>query len=164
MKKRVVKDKIWLVNTAVGLALLIGIVIIIGLIHESYRIRKFKVDVFILSYESDICEADGPDGRVKMNDENLPAIYALVQKAKGRMHVGDAQVMDTVVFNYDCHDENWTMTVDKISEDKLRIYLEGPREYTMYLRNKQSFEEFQRAASVNGYKTKNKPLPGAAKK
>ncbi len=158
MTKRIVKDKIWLVNVAVSLTLIIGVVLIVGLVAEAYRIRKFKVDVFVLSYESDVCEADGPDGRVIMNSSNLPAIYALVQKAKGKISSGDMEAKDNVTFYFDCHEEDWTMSVDKLSGDRLRLVLTGPREYTMYLDDKQSFEEFQRAASAKGYVTKNKVL------
>ena len=114
--------------------------------------------MFVLSNESDICLADGPDGTVKMNDDNLPVIYSLIEKAKGRIIFGEPQAMDTVVFNYECHDEEWTMTVDKISEDKLRVDLNGSRNYRMYLNNNNSFESFQKAASANGYNAPNKVI------
>lgn len=158
MKKIIVKDKIWLVNVSVALAMLIGVAIIVGLMLEAHRIREFKVDVFVLSYESRVCEADGPDGKVIMNEKNLPAIYALVQKAKGRMDRGDNTPIDNVTFYFECHDEAWTMSVDKLNSDRLRIELTGPRKYTMYLGDKESFEEFQKAASSEGYVTGNKVL------
>ena len=160
MKKRF-KDKIWLVSAAVGLALIMAIVLIVGLVLETKKIREFKVDVFVLCYESDICIAEGPDGTVKMNNENLPAIYNLVQKARGKVTRGEPEAIDSVVYKFDCHDEDWTMTVDKISDERIRITLEGPRNYTMYMSNRKTFESFQKAASEKGYTAKNKVIPGS---
>ena len=159
MKKKIPSDKIWLVVLLTALAMVLATVLIARLVMESSRIREFKVDVFVLSTESDICMAEGPDGLVKMNNDNLPALYALIQKSKGRVVNDYPEALDTVVFNFECHDEDWTMTVDKISDEVMRINLEGPRNYLMYLGNNQTFESFQKAASEEGYVTKNKVMP-----
>ena len=158
MKSKVSKDRIWVVALLVALALGFAIFVIVALFAETSKIREFKVDVFVLSNESDICMAEGPDGTVKMNADNLPAIYSIILKSKGRIVFGDPQPTNTVVFNFDCHDEDWTMTVDEIDEDKIRVNLEGPRSYTMYLNNNKNFEAFQKAASAEGYVSKNKVI------
>ncbi len=50
------------------------------------------------------------------------------------------------------------MTVDKIDENKIRVNLEGTRSYNMYLNNNKNFEAFQKAASADGYVSKNKVI------
>ena len=158
MKRKVAKDRIWVVALLVALALGFAIFVIVSLFMETSKIREFKVDVFVLSNESDICMAEGPDGTVKMSADNLPAIYSIILKSKGRIVFGEPVAQDTVVFEFDCHDEDWTMTVDEIDEDKIRVNLEGPRNYTMYLNNNKNFEAFKKAASANGYVSKNKVI------
>lgn len=158
MKSKVSKDRIWIVALLVALALGFAIFVIAALFMETKKIREFKVDVFVLSNESDICMAEGPDGTVKMSADNLPAIYSIILKSKGRIVFGEPVAQDTVVFEFDCHDEDWTMTVDEIDEDKIRVNLEGPRNYTMYLNNNKNFEAFQKAASADGYVSKNKVI------
>ncbi len=149
-------EKIWSVIIGVVLVLVAGIAFVTALLVHSVNIREFKVDVFVLCNESDICVADGPEGKVKINDENLPAIYALVRKAHGRIYTKDTKPLDTLKFDFDCHDERWNMQIDKMSDDILRIKLEGPRNYELYTANRKSFEEFAKVASVDGYNTANK--------
>jgi hypothetical protein len=152
--------RLWPVIIGVFGALLAGIVLIIALLVHSVQLREFKVDVFVLCNESDICVAEGPEGKVKINDANLPAIYALVRKAHGRIYLEDTVPMDTVSFDFDCHDESWNLKIDKMSEEILRIKLSGPREYELYTANRKSFEEFAKVASVDGYNTANKLIGG----
>ncbi len=68
--------------------------------------------------------------------------------------------MDSVRFDFECHDESWKMQIDKMSEEILRIRLEGPREYELYTANRKRFEEFAKVASVDGYNTANKLIGG----
>ncbi len=149
-------EKIWSVIIAVSLVMIAGIALIVALLIQSIHIREFKVDVFVLCNESDICIASGPEGRVKINDENLPAIYALVRKAHGRVYNKDTEPLDSVSFTFECHEENWDMQIDKMSDEILRIRLSGPREYELYTANRQSFEEFAKVASADGYNVANK--------
>jgi hypothetical protein len=155
-------EKIWSVIIAVFLVILAGIAMISVLLVQSLRLREFKVDVFVLCNESDICVATGPEGKVKIHTENLPAIYALVKKAHGRIYREKSEPLDSVNFAFDCHEESWDMQIDKMSDEILRIKLTGPREYELYTANRQSFEEFAKVASVKGYKVANK-LIGVSK-
>ena len=107
MKSKASKDRIWIVALLVALALGFAIFVIAALFMETSKIREFKVDVFVLSNESDICMAEGPDGTVKMSADNLPAIYSIILKSKGRIVFGEPVPQDTMVFDFECHDENW---------------------------------------------------------
>jgi hypothetical protein len=149
-------EKIWPVIIAVGLAMVAAIVMIVALLIHSVNLREFKVDVFVLCNESDICVADSPVGKVKINDANLPAIYALVRKAHGRVYNGENEPLESLNFEFECHEEKWNLQIDKMSDEILRIRLTGPREYELFTANHQSFEEFARVASVEGYNTANK--------
>ena len=149
-------EKIWSVIIAVSLVMLAGLALIIVLLWQSVRLREFKVDVFVLCSESNICVATGPEGKVKINDENLPAIYALIRKAHGRIYNKSTEPLDSVTFSFDCHEENWDMQIDKMDDDILRVSLVGPRQYELYISNRQSFEEFAKVASVRGYNVANK--------
>lgn len=155
-------EKIWSVIIAVSLVIFAGIALISVLLWQSVRLREFKVDVFVLCSESDICVATGSEGKVKINDGNLSAIYALIRKAHGRIYNKTAEPLDSVSFAFDCHDNKWDMQIDKMSDEILRIKLTGPRDYELYIANRQSFEEFAKVASVKGYNVANK-LIGAKK-
>ena len=145
---------IWLI----AILIVISLVWLILILRESSRLREFKVEAFILNNESSVCIADGPDGLVRINKDNWKAIYSVIEKAHGSFTVGTPEAKETLSFQYNCHDNICYLNVDYISEDKLRIVIDGERDYVVYINNKGSYESFKKAASINGYTTKNKPM------
>ncbi len=139
-------------------ALVLSVVLIAGLLMESYRIRQFKVKIFVLCNESDICVADGPDGTVKVHQDNMPAIYNILEKSHGKTKPENTEPSDSISLEFKCHDEKWNMTVDEIDSEILRISLSGPEEKEMYFTNKGSFGEYAQAVSLKGYNTPNKAI------
>jgi len=158
MKKFDNNKKTGIILGAVIAALTLSAVLIAGLLIESGRIRKFKVDVFVLCNESDICVAKGPDGTVKVHQDNLPAIYNILQKSHGKTKVDSAEPSNSLSLEFKCHDENWTMTIDEIDAEVVRIGISGPEEKEMYFTNKGAFGEYARAVSLKGYNTPNKAI------
>ena len=158
MKKFDNNKKTGIIFGAVIAALVMSAVLIAGLLIQSGHIRKFKVDVFVLCNESDICVANGPDGTVKVHQDNLPAIYNILQKAHGKTKPEATEPANSLSLEFKCHDEKWTMTIDEIDAEVLRIVLSGPEEKEMYFTNKGSFGEYARAVSLKGYNTPNKAI------
>jgi hypothetical protein len=158
MKKFDNNKKTGIIFGAVIAALALSAILIAGLLIESGRIRKFKVDVFVLCNESDICVAKGPDGTVKVHQDNLPAIYNILQKSHGKTKAETTVSSNSISLEFKCHDEQWTMTIDEIDAEVLRIGLSGPKEKEMYFTNKGAFGEYARAVSLKGYNTPNKTI------
>ncbi|MBO6255469.1 MAG: hypothetical protein J6O49_17785 [Bacteroidaceae bacterium] len=158
MKKFDNNKKTGIIFGAVVAALVLSAVLIAGLLIESGRIRKFKVDVFVLCNESDICVANGPDGTVKVHQDNLPAIYNILQKSHGKTKAEAKEPSNSISLEFKCHDEAWIMTVDEIDTEVLKISLSGPEEKEMYFTNKGAFGEYARAVSLKGYNTPNKSI------
>ena len=158
MKKFDYNKKTGIIFGAVVAALVLSAVLIAGLLIESGRIRKFKVDVFVLCNESDICVANGPDGTVKVHQDNLPAIYNILQKSHGKTKAEAKEPSNSISLEFKCHDEAWIMTVDEIDTEVLKISLSGPEEKEMYFTNKGAFGEYARAVSLKGYNTPNKSI------
>lgn len=158
MKKFDNNKKTGIIFGVVIAALVLSAVLIAGLLIESGRIRKFKVDVFVLCNESDICVAKGPDGTVKVHQDNLPAIYNILQKSHGKAKSETTEPANSLSLEFKCHDEEWIMTVDEIDAEVLKISLSGPEEKEMYFTNKGAFGEYAQAVSLKGYNTPNKAI------
>ncbi len=158
MKKFDNNKKTGIIFGAVIAALALSAVLIAGLLIESGRIRKFKVDVFVLCNESDICVAKGPDGTVKVHQDNLPAVYNILQKSHGKTKAETTEPSNSVSLEFTCHDEEWIMTIDEMDAEVLKISLSGPEEKEMYFTNKGAFGEYARAVSLKGYNTPNKAI------
>ena len=152
------RNKTGIIFGAVIAALAIAVAFIVMLLLESYRIREFKVDVFVLCNESDICVADSPEGKIKIHQDNLPAIYSILQKSHGRTVSGNPEPVDSLSMEFECHNEEWTMIIDKIDEEILKISLFGPEEKSMYFSNKGAYNEYAKAVSLKGYNTANKTI------
>lgn len=141
-------------------ALALSALLIVLLLVESKRIHDFKIDVFVLCQESDICVAEGPDGTIKVHSENLPALYSIMQKSHGRMVTSTPEARKSLSLSFSCHEEDWTMTIDEINEEMLRISLSGPKNKTMYFNNNGAYAEYEKAVSLAGANVHNKKIGG----
>ncbi len=139
-------------------ALIISIGYIAAILAESNRLRKFKVDTFVLCNESSVCIADGPDGLVRVNSENLRALYSLIEKAHGSVTICRPDAEETTSFEFSCHDSEWDLVVEKINDKKLRITLDGERDYSLYVKNGNLYDSFRKAASVESFNVNNKKM------
>ena len=54
--------KKWIWVYLIGAFVIASIALIISIALESNRLRHFKTDLFVLTHESDVCVAEGPDG------------------------------------------------------------------------------------------------------
>jgi hypothetical protein len=151
-----IRKWIWVYAIIAFIVVSVGLLVAVAL--ESNRLRHFKTDLFVLCTESDICVADGPDGRVRVNSANWSALYSVVEKTHGNLSLAGNKVKDTVTFNFDCHDEQWIFTVDLINENKMIITLNGPRNYVVHVNNQGAFDSFLKAASIESFNTRNKPF------
>ncbi|MCR5031620.1 MAG: hypothetical protein K6A92_02035 [Lachnospiraceae bacterium] len=141
------------------LVIVLGICTVIGIalaLRESVRIREFKVDIFVLSSESSVCMAEGPDGLVRLSKENQGAFYSLVEKTRGYFTLDDPQATESVTFKFNCHEQVWELQVDRISEEKLRLHLTGTREYVVYVRDEGLYADFVKLASLDSFNGANK--------
>ncbi len=139
-------------------ALISAVAFIIYLMVASYHLREFKVDMFVVCNESSVCVAEGPDGRVRMDPENVEALYVYLNGLKGRQETDTSNILDTLTYNFKCHDENWVLTMNLLPDDIMQINLEGPRSYTVFTDEMGYFDKCKQVASLNGLHAKNKPF------
>ena len=151
-----IRKWIWVYAIVAFIVVSVGLLVAITL--ESNRLRHFKTDLFVLCYESDVCIAEGPDGRVRVNSDNWHSLYSVVEKTHGNLSLFGNTVKDTVTFNFDCHGEEWVFTANLINENKMILTLEGPRSYVVHVNNKGAFESFQKAAALESFNAPNKPF------
>ena len=148
----------WVWVYLIAAFVIFSVLLLILVMLESNRLRKFKVDAFVLCNESDICIANGPEGTIKVNSDNFSAIYSLIEKTHGSITLGKPLASESMSFDFTCHDSNWNLTVDYISEKKLRLILTGDRNYVVYIKNNGVYESFIKAASVQSFNAPNKKI------
>ncbi len=150
--------KKWIWVYLIGAFVILSIALIISIALESNRLRHFKTDLFVLTHESDVCVAEGPDGRVRVNSDNWVTVYSIIEKLHGNLNITPHEPVDTVTFYFDCHNEEWTLLVEEISDSKLILRLEGPRSYVVHVVNNGNFDNFKKAAAIDSFNAKNKPF------
>ncbi len=128
--------------------------------QETKTRRAFNVDVFVLTHESDICVATGPEGDIKVQPDNQLALYAIFTKAKGHFMLKEPEATDSLSFKFNCHDSQWILTVERIDDKILRVTLDGDRHYIYYIDNRGDYDLYQQVASERGYSVRNKKLGG----
>ena len=133
-------------------------IFVVGSVRESARLRQFKSDVFMLCRDTNVCRGMGEDGLVKIDAENLPAINALVSASKGKIVKDNPEAVESISLEFDCDGSTWTMVIDKIDNDIVRMVIDGERSYTVYLDNGGSFEKYKMVVSLKGINAKNKPI------
>ncbi|MBE5843913.1 MAG: hypothetical protein E7302_06975 [Butyrivibrio sp.] len=148
----------WIPGALVAIAIIMVVAVIVVALKHSSTLREFKVDMFVLCNESNICSAEGHDGTVRVDSENLQALYAIIYSTRGKYTTGNPDAEDNVTFEFDCHDEKWLLNIEKINDDLLRLTLDGTRSYKLYLRNMDKYNTILDIASAAGYKHSNKLL------
>ncbi len=148
----------WIPAALVVIVLVFSISLMAIILKHSNELREFDVDMFVLCGESDICIGESVNGRVRVSKDNLTALHAIMADMKGSITVGNPAASENMVFRFDCHDEEWDFTVEKITEDKLRITLNGPRKYRLYIKNGGKYEDLLKVVSPDGYNTPNKAM------
>lgn len=136
----------------------VAVTLIVVSLYESNRLREFRSDLFMLTNDSSSCIAEGPEGLIRVDRANWPALYALVEKSKGALVLDEPAAEESLTFSFACNDAGWTLTVDKISEEVLRIVMDGKRSYVVYLENKRTYEQFVKAASIDSFNVPNKKM------
>ncbi len=156
---KIAERKKWIWVYLIGAFVLFSVGLLVAISLESNRLRHFKTDLFVLCIESDVCVAEGPDGRVRVNKDNWHSLYSVVEKTHGNLSPAKNANPETVTFNFDCHSEEWTFVVEEITDSKMILRLEGPRSYVVHVNNKGAFESFQKAASLESFNAPNKAMP-----
>lgn len=129
-----------------------------GLVRESSRLKQFRSDVFMICNDTNVCYAEGPDGKVKVDSSNLPAIRALLNASKGKLILEDKTVIDQVSLNFDCEGNEWTMLIGQVDDELIRVEVRGERNYVVYLTDASNYSRYVKAVSLEGINAKNKPL------
>ena len=156
MKKGI--NKAVILGVLFASALLVCLGVIISLMAMSNHLREFKVDMFVLCNEADICVADGPEGQFRISKDNLTALNALVASTRGDFTVGNPAIEEQFSMSFDHNDEKWDLTVGKAGDNKLMLDLEGPRKYKLYIKENNKYQDMLRCVSAKGYHTANKPI------
>ncbi|WP_408071334.1 hypothetical protein [Butyrivibrio sp. JL13D10] len=153
------KKKInWGVVTAVTFisvfALLLAL--LIYMLNSSYKLREFKVDLYVLCNEADICVADSDEVKVRVDSDNLAALYSIVYAMRGYFTIGNPEVTETLNMNFSHNGDDWNLQIGRAGDNRLLVNLNGPRSYRLYLKDNKKFEDIKRCVSADGFNTANR--------
>ncbi len=156
MKKRVNFGVAFTVVFITVFALLLGFLIYV--LSTSNKLREFKVDLFVLCNEADICTCNSEEGLIRVGAENLAALNSIIYSTKGYFTLGSPEVTEEINLDFVHDSDNWKLTIGKAGENRLMVNLEGPRNYKVYIKENKKFDEIKRCVSKDGYNTANKVL------
>ena len=156
MKKGINKSVAFAVIFITALVLAIGV--IVTLIAASNKLREFKVDMFVLCNEADICVGESEEGQFRIAKDNLNALNLLISSTKGDFTIGNPEVTDKFDMTFTHNEEEWQLTIGKAGENKLLVDLRGPRKYKLYIKNNFKYDEMKKCVSAKGYHEANKPI------
>ncbi len=139
-------------------ALFGAIALIVSLIIASNQLREFKVDMFVLCNEADICVAEGPEGEFRITKDNLAALNSIINSTRGDFTIGSPEVTDQIALKIDHDDEKWDLTIGRAGENRLMLKLKGPRNYKIYIKENYKYDELLKCVSAKGYHEANKPI------
>ena len=135
-----------------------AIALIISMLMMSNRLREFKVDMFVLCNEADVCVGDGPEGQFRINKDNLTALNAIIASTRGDFTVGNPEVTEKFDMSFTHDKEEWELTIGRAGENKLMVDLRGPRKYKVYIKENNKYPEMLKCISAKGYHEANKPI------
>ncbi|WP_026652896.1 hypothetical protein [Butyrivibrio proteoclasticus] len=141
-----------------ALVFIICALYISGMVKESSRLKQFRSDVFMICNDTNVCYAEGPDGKVKVDPSNLPAIRALLNASKGKLIIEDKPVIDQIELNFDCEGGEWTMLIGQVDNELIKVEVRGTRNYIVYLTDASNYDRYVKAVSLEGINAKNKPI------
>lgn len=139
-------------------ALLAAVGVIVALIGASNKLREFKVDMFVLCNESDICVAESEEGQYRISKDNLNALNLLISSTKGDFTLGNPEVTEKFDMTFTHNNDEWNLTIGRAGENRLMVDLRGPRKYKLYIKDNYKFAEMQKCVSAAGYHEANKPI------
>lgn len=139
-------------------ALLAAVGVIAALIVESNRLREFKVDLFVLCNEADICVAKSDEGQYRISKDNLNALNLLISSTKGDFTIGDPEVTEKFDMTFTHDEEEWNLTIGRAGKNRLLVDLRGTRNYKLYLKENFKYPELLKCVSASGYHEANKPI------
>ncbi|SDB22070.1 hypothetical protein [Butyrivibrio sp. INlla16] len=139
----------------VGAIALIAVILIM-----SNKLRKFKVDMFVLFNEADICVGEGVDGQYRISRDNLTALSAILQSTRGYFTFDKPETSEEINLKITHDGEDWNLSIARAGDNKLKLVLTGERNYEVYVKDNKKFEDIQKCVSGNGYIAANKPFNG----
>ena len=140
------------------LVLLGCVALIASMLMMSNKLRKFKVDMFVLCNEANICVSDGPDGQYRVSSENLKALNAILESTRGYFTLGTPEVTEQFDMTFSHGDDEWNLTIGRAGENKLMVDLRGSRNYKVYIKDNKKYPELLKCVSAEGYHEANKPI------
>ena len=156
MKKGINKSIVMAVIIITALVIAIGV--IASLVYASNRLREFKVDMFVLCNESDICVGESSEGQFRISKDNLTALNLLISSTKGDFTLGSPEVTEQFDMTFNHNDDEWKLTVGKAGENRLLVDLRGPRKYKIYIKDNNKYPEMLKCISAKGFHEANKPI------
>ncbi|WP_026510383.1 hypothetical protein [Butyrivibrio sp. LC3010] len=156
MKKVIDKGKIFAIVFIT--VLLASLFLIVSMLKTSNDLREFKVNLFVLCNESNICVVNGKEGKFKMSQDNLAALNSLMTSTRGQFTLSNPEPVDSISFDFKHDEDDWNLEISDVGNNMLRVVLEGPEKYRVYIKNNKKYDEFLKAASAEGYHSPNKKI------
>ncbi len=132
--------------------------LIIYMLNMSNTLREFKVDLFVLCNEADVCVAESSEGTFRINSDNLNAINLIISSTTGSITKGDPAILDEIDLNFTHDGEEWDMIIGDVGDNRMLVELTGPRHYKVYLKENNKYAELLKCVSAKGYHEANKPF------
>ncbi|WP_026496588.1 hypothetical protein [Butyrivibrio sp. WCD3002] len=132
--------------------------LIIYMLNMSNTLREFKVDLFVLCNEADVCVAESSEGTFRINKDNLNAINLIISSTTGAIVKGEPELLDEFNLDFTHDGEEWKMLIGNAGDNRMLIELNGPRHYKVYLKENNKYAELLKCVSAKGYHEANKPF------
>ena len=139
-------------------ALVLAVGVIVTLIMASNKLREFKVDMFVLCNEADICVAESEEGQFRISKDNLNALNLLISSTKGDFTIGSPEVTEKFDMTFTHNEDEWNLTIGRAGDNRLLVDLRGPRKYKLYIKENFKYPEMLKCVSASGYHEANKPI------
>ena len=139
-------------------ALLLAVGVIVTLVMASNRLREFKVDMFVLCNEADICVAESEEGQFRITRDNLWSLDLIIASTSGDFTFGNPEVTEKFDMTFNHDDEEWKLTIGRAGENRMLVDLRGPRNYKLYIKENHKYPELLKCVSAEGYHEANKPI------
>ncbi|WP_029321237.1 hypothetical protein [Butyrivibrio sp. AE3004] len=133
-----------------------AIFLIVFMLKMSDELRKFKVDMFVLCNEADICVGNGHDGKYRISEDNLKALNSIMSSTRGKFTLQNPETIDTISFEFKHEGNKWILNISDVGDNRLRVDLTGQRKYKIFISNNKKYDEFVRVVSEKGYISPNK--------
>lgn len=157
-KKRKASPAMKALIISVAIFLLLVLIMLILFLKHSFEIRQFNNDIWMLQNQSTICVAEYDGSKIKVTNSNIYAMGTIPPNLTRTTKFNTGTVIDELVCKYTCFDVEWIFHVYQLEGNKLKVTLDGTRNYEFHFKDDGAFEDLLKMTSAEGWNEPNKVL------